>query len=285
MSVNPWKVETVQAFYFLNCPECAFKTKTENMFKMHAFSNHPLSCILFEKSTKTIVKEKAMSESELEQLAEEGHKTLEELMYSEFGPPEPLNDIQMILGNQFYHSYGAEKGDTTDYIKEFLPIEEMMHPENNNIDVTCKYTNMIIKNKPTIMSEGLKVNTIATTSFVKKYEFSLEQIPSADSLIKKSLKCPYLNCDFETSRKNYLDSHIKSHTCCKHCGEVFPGKKQLTVHLTTHKPKKQYLCDFCDKDCKCRQSKWRHMKTCKQSGDKDPLLITQTMVIKNGINT
>ena len=59
-------------------------------------------------------------------------------------------------------------------------------------------------------------------------------------------------------------------------------KKKLTVHLTTHKPKKkkQYLCDFCNKDCKCRQSKWRHMKTCKQSRDKDPLLIAQTMVIK-----
>ena len=91
-------------------------------------------------------------------------------------------------------------------------------------------------------------------------------------------------CNFETSRKNYLDSHIKSHTSCEYCGEVLPGKKQLTVHLTKHKPKdkpkKQYLCDFCSKDCKCRQSKWRHMKTCKQSRDKDPLLITQTMVIK-----
>ena len=121
MSVNPWKVETVQAFYFLNCPECAFKTKTEDMFKMHAFSNHPLSCILFEKSIKTKVTKEAISDSELEQVAKESHKTLEELMYSEFGPPEPLNNIQVTLGNQFYYSYGAEKVDTTDYIKEFFP--------------------------------------------------------------------------------------------------------------------------------------------------------------------
>ena len=114
---------------------------------------------------------------------------------------------------------------------------------------------MIIQNKPTIMSEGLKVNNnnsvidndmkikkkpksvpeslpesllanyITTISSVKKYEFSLEQIPYADSLSKKSLKCLYPNCAFETSRKNYLDSHIKSHTSCKHCGEVFSGKK------------------------------------------------------------
>ena len=260
MTVNPWKVETIQAFYFLNCPECVFKTKTEDMFKMHAFSNHPLSCILFEKSIKTEGTKEEVSEFELEQVAKEDHKTLEELMYSEFGPPEPLNDNEMTLGNQYDHSYAAKKVDTTDYIKEFLPIEEMIHSENNDIDVTSKYTNRIIQNKPTIMSEGLKVNNNATIidndmkikkkpksvpeilpesllanymttiSSVKKYEFSLKQIPSADSLIKKSLKCPYPSCEFETSRKNYLDSHIQSHTSCKHCGEVFPGKKQLTVH-------------------------------------------------------
>ena len=113
MSVNPWKVETVQAFYFLNCPECAFKTKTEDMFKMHAFSNHPLSCILFEKSTETFIKEEQMSETELEHMAKEDPKTLEELMSSEFGPPEPLNNNKMTLGNQFDHSYAAEKVDTT----------------------------------------------------------------------------------------------------------------------------------------------------------------------------
>ena len=43
MLVNPWLVENVHAFSFLNCPECAFKTKTEDIFKTHAVSNHPLS--------------------------------------------------------------------------------------------------------------------------------------------------------------------------------------------------------------------------------------------------
>ena len=64
MSVNPWLVENIQTFSFLNCPECAFKTKTEDMFENHAVGNHPLSFMLFVKSTKTIVKEEAMSESE-----------------------------------------------------------------------------------------------------------------------------------------------------------------------------------------------------------------------------
>ena len=261
MSVNPWLVENIQAFSSFNCPECVFKTKTEVMFKYHAISNHPLSCVLFEKSTKTIGKEEGMSESEPEQLGEKGHKTLEELMYSEFGPPEPLNPIQVTLDNQNYYSYGAENVDTTDYIKEEKPREEIMYPENNGISVKCKDSDMKIKKKPISVSESLPESILAN------YRATISSFNSTDSLIQKSMKCPYPNCDFETLRKSSLDAHIKSHTYCKFCGEMFPGKIKLAVHLTTHKralkPEKQYLCDFCSKDCKSRQTKWRHMKICK----------------------
>ena len=123
-------------------------------------------------------------------------------------------------------------------------------------------------------------------SYTKTEFTASSEIPrTADSLKKvvpkTKLHCPIPMCNFETSRKNYLDSHIKSHITCEHCGEVLPGKKQLTVHMTKHKPKdkpkKQYLCDFCSKDCKCRQSKWRHMKTCKKRSDKpDPQNILRT---------
>ena len=30
---NPWEVETLQAFSFLNCPECSFKSKGKISFK------------------------------------------------------------------------------------------------------------------------------------------------------------------------------------------------------------------------------------------------------------
>ena len=270
MSVNPWLVENIQAFSSLNCPECVFKTKTEVMFKYHAISNHPLSCVLFEKSTKTIGKEEAMSESELEQLAEKGHKTLEELMYSEFGPPEPLNPIQVTLDNQNYNSYGAERVDTTNYIMEEKPREEIMYPENNGISVKCKDSDMKIKKKPISVSESLPESILAN------YRATISAFNSTDSLIKKSMKCPYPNCDFETLRKSSLDAHIKSHTDCKFCGEMFPGKIKLAVHLTKcqakpPKPEKRYLCDFCSKDCKSRQTKWRHMKICKTT----PILFPQ----------
>ena len=33
MSDNPWLVEDLKAFWFLNCPECEFKTQKEEFFQ------------------------------------------------------------------------------------------------------------------------------------------------------------------------------------------------------------------------------------------------------------
>ena len=51
MAQNPWTVESIQAFYFLKCPECDFDTKEENSFETHATENHPLSLALFGKKS------------------------------------------------------------------------------------------------------------------------------------------------------------------------------------------------------------------------------------------
>ena len=49
---NPWEVDSIQAFYFLNCPECIFSTKDEYCFQEHALQTHPLSFTLFGKYEK-----------------------------------------------------------------------------------------------------------------------------------------------------------------------------------------------------------------------------------------
>ena len=58
---NPWKVESIQNFSCLKCPECTFFAKEENDFEIHAVANHPLSAALFDKtmvSSEIIVPEK-----------------------------------------------------------------------------------------------------------------------------------------------------------------------------------------------------------------------------------
>ena len=52
MEDNPWQVDSVQAFSFLKCPECIFDTQEEDFFQVHAIENHPLSYVLFGKTSK-----------------------------------------------------------------------------------------------------------------------------------------------------------------------------------------------------------------------------------------
>ena len=49
MDYNPWNVDSIQEFYFLNCPECPFLAKDESYFQDHALKKHPLSFVLFGK--------------------------------------------------------------------------------------------------------------------------------------------------------------------------------------------------------------------------------------------
>ena len=41
--INPWLVENLDDFYFLCCPECAYKSKDDEAFMDHAVENHPKS--------------------------------------------------------------------------------------------------------------------------------------------------------------------------------------------------------------------------------------------------
>ena len=49
---NPWQTESVQDFWFVRCPECAFYTKNEESFQVRAVENHPASLELFGKTVK-----------------------------------------------------------------------------------------------------------------------------------------------------------------------------------------------------------------------------------------
>ena len=49
MDTNPWRVESIQEFSCLKCPECDYFNKEEIYFEDHAISNHPLSSVLFDK--------------------------------------------------------------------------------------------------------------------------------------------------------------------------------------------------------------------------------------------
>ena len=47
---NPWRVESIKAFYYLKCPECKYDSKEESTFEDHAIENHPMSYEFFGKN-------------------------------------------------------------------------------------------------------------------------------------------------------------------------------------------------------------------------------------------
>ena len=125
-------------------------------------------------------------------------------------------------------------------------------------------------------SNSINEQPVASTSNTVALKHSKELItnlkskwPSlllAETNVVVSLKCS--KCSFETSKKRSLDLHEKSiHVECAQCGQIFIGARaqsQLAGHLKKHQDQfpKQYLCDFCNKDCKFKQNVKRHMKTC-----------------------
>ena len=51
MPLNPWLVDSIEAFSFYCCPECVFRSKEEDYFQAHALQNHVLSRSLFLESS------------------------------------------------------------------------------------------------------------------------------------------------------------------------------------------------------------------------------------------
>ena len=62
MYENPWKVENIKEFSFLNCPECPFKAKKEITFTNHAIKNHPLSSVFFGTNSDMVIIEEVEEE-------------------------------------------------------------------------------------------------------------------------------------------------------------------------------------------------------------------------------
>ena len=65
---NPWKVESIQEFSCLKCPECFFFTKEQNYFEDHAIANHPLSAILFDETMSSYEIEDNFKEEVLDEI-------------------------------------------------------------------------------------------------------------------------------------------------------------------------------------------------------------------------
>ena len=116
MTYNPWNVDSIHAFYFLNCPECIFSTKDEYFFQDHALQKHPLSFALFgQVKVKNEVLETNLGDNDQED-------------YSNFPLPIPEPEASMKVGKSIKEKYQVSG------IKEELPDDNDEDHQNVPLD-------------------------------------------------------------------------------------------------------------------------------------------------------
>ena len=139
MNTNPWLVDTIKAFSFLNCPECAFRTKEENLFAYHAARNHPLSFAFYDKQ---IEREKSSIDLETVQYSPDlakleampttiTNKSSDPLACLETNCNEILaHKEQLKLHHSFIHDY--EDSPNIDSLEEFNENFENDYEKSNS---------------------------------------------------------------------------------------------------------------------------------------------------------
>ena len=246
MTQNPWQVDSVQAFVYINCPECSFKTKEEGFFQDHAVASHPMCFPLFGHTDiviEEVTVEDKKSEYYIEVKAEQAPSELE-LASALASLEEPSKENIEIFDDTSTHSIAesdtkivVHSNESNATQNEAKALENML---NNLDDDTPK---------------------IATAKIVKKEKASFAQL--LDGLEDKTYKCYYCNKEF--CKRKFLDLHHKNHLDknghfpCQHCSRTFPGYKQIKSHiLCSHTPA---FCKDCNKSFFSSTSYERHRKT------------------------
>ena len=268
---NPWLVDSIQSFSFLNCPECNFKVKEEDNFHKHAVENHPLSFVLFDQSMKKELPDFESIEQnsfpkELTYLASENIKTEFVGIKSEHAV-ETANVIEKLESpSELYQTKTKET-------KDKKMFSDHKYLENSDYDIF-------------INDDNNQKTTLLKSSFSKKINEKVMKNPfECDTMTQK--QTPKLKCESKSSLiSKTKEKLVKGPIDCDYCGESFTGpkkKRNFDRHIKRHMKcmnPPEFKCDFCNRTY---QSKWSlqvHNKNyCREneilSDPKDPLFVMQ----------
>ena len=246
---NPWLVDSIQAFSFLNCPECSFRAKDKNFFQGHALQNHPLSFQFFCSSSKKqreIVTEIEKIESSESKTKE--YETLEQLVFPDSNSKSTNHIVTEV------EKIGLLKNGS----KDNKTLEEIMFPDDcfGKTDVASEEVNLNKENKTkedktleqlmftdnccteTSKDEIRKVEKICESNTSTQKQIPSCKIESNDGF--KPFKCNI--CDFESARKPNLKRHIESvHEGIKQTSKE--NKLKCEIGKCNFKTRRQNLLD------------------------------------------
>ena len=257
MDINPWQVESIQAFYYLKCPECEYNTTDEINFEDHAVGNHPLSRILFS-----------------EQIVKKGH--FKEEFDNENVKEEPVSYPDEMENCTNFESSSTDLVPGPENYPEVLMTESY---ENKGFDITDdSFDNVYELDNEQFITDEQYQNSLKSDKSVKKPEkFVCNECGSLFKLqrsLKRHLEAKHWNlksvqcdrCDFASARIDILKKHVQSvHEKlkpynCRQCGKGFSSKQHCKEHEESIHDGITHSCDFCEMICKTKGHLRKHIK-------------------------
>ena len=252
--MNPWLVENLQDFVFLNCPECSFKDKEEDRFQEHALKNHPKSSAFF-KASKEIRFIRKETETTIETIID--NATIVEAAALPIAHLDQNSQIQYFINVVDENNQPRQE-------EILIKHEPIIKDDNDIITNTFPATRVGSARKQTKKSVQALINVLDELSD-DQYKCSIcpeRKFRTADLMRKHYLAehadedgnilCQF--CDKRCTNLKKFHQHLKSVHCekqkksCKICGLVMieNSLKRHMQNVHGDRSKKNFKCDLCD---------------------------------------
>ena len=237
MSFNPWAVDNIQAFYFLQCPECNFIDKEENSFQDHAVENHPLSVAFFGDSDKIIEKIGIFDECKKENETDDPLNTVKEEVIETRNDHEVEENI-----------FPIENDVKINIVHDVMPSETVnqIFPERHEFQESEESQMSHI----TPVSEVRELTTAIPLVTRGEYNLKMQKLFPASKSREILNDAPLINnFDLVTNVGIDFTQQIRPQ----------PSSSNLISPSIVNNRKKKYKCEICDTSFTMREKLMRHI--------------------------
>ncbi len=267
MNLNPWLVESLEAFSFLCCPECVYRSKEANSFQVHAMQNHPQSLALFCGAETDFVKHESSSNDVKDSSLSAIDKTdLDDLKLDEL--QDNKNDLDLDLS-----MFSGEDDE-----------EEEDDPEDDPEDDDFKYER---KGKRKRSSTASNISKSYDCSFCAKEFKKRSDMRLHMRTVHTDVQCDECDKKFENPAKLTKHKYLKHKEIeCKECNKSYSPavftRHMKTVHVS--KDNRTFTCDMCPFKSHAQRYLSEH-KTNFHSGKVKPERTARNLVKKESSDT
>ena len=289
MIENPWLVESIDAFYFLKCPQCEFNTKIETFFQTHALAMHPMSHVLFAHPVHTTLpsnqedfKANKVGKEQLSDSIEKYSPEQQDFNKTELESGDKETNIDNLKCEIKQEQFENEQ----EFNEEFYADEE---DYNNEESVSEQYDynypevslNETSNQKLPLLTGNNKNSVTGIFEFKREEETDYEVEESSSKSAGQPFDVwgssnntegqywrpfPCTLCSMSFKEKPHLTKHIrivhekKKSYKCSVCEYTSKDKHNLKVHFeAVHEGKKPFQCEICQKCLATKQSLKNHL--------------------------